>query len=180
MIPTETLVKKLWTKYHLPKAKQVHVSLVATVAEFLAVRCKETSDVLHINIPLLVASALLHDIDKAVPKLPGEQHPEGAVRILNTEGMNELARVVRTHALQCILSSHTRPRTWEERLLYLADKMVKQEIITVDARFALWRSEVLPENARKILDQTYPKVKALEKEIFQFIHVKPDDVAKLV
>ncbi|MBI5620859.1 HD domain-containing protein [Candidatus Gottesmanbacteria bacterium] len=166
MIPTEEQVKKLWDTYNLPERKRRHVALVAKVAEFLATQCQMLNDKCKINTELLLAGALLHDIDKNIPKLPGERHPEGAVRILTEEGMGEVAALVKTHPLHAILDPAIAPKTWEEKLLFLADKMVKQEVIGVDARFRLWNDEHLPKDQQTILDAAYPKVKELEKEMF--------------
>lgn len=176
MIPTEVKAKALWDKYHLPDKKRLHVSLVAKVAMFLAEQFKIQNSEFRINEKLLLASALLHDIDKNAPKLSGEQHPDTAVRILREEGMEEVANLVKTHPLHAILDPAIAPKTIEEKLLFLADKMVKYEIVGVDTRFALWNAEHLPQKEQEVLDRSYPKVKALEREIFDFIGINPQDV----
>lgn len=178
MIPTETQATALWGKYALPDRKRHHVRLVADVARFFARRCQTTIPGCVINERLLHAAALLHDIDKAVPKLAGERHPDTAVRILTEEGMEEVAQLVKNHSLHAILSPQTEPRTWEERLLYLADKMVKDDVITVDKRFQLWNEEHLPPEARDMLDRAYPKVKALEEAILTPLDLKPEQIAR--
>ena len=180
MIPTEEQARKLWEKYQLPQQKRRHVELVAKVAAFLARKIKEQRAEGKVDKKLLIAAALLHDIDKAVLTLPGERHPDRAVRILKEEGMGEVADLVKTHALHTILNPATSPKTWEEKILYLADKMVKYDIITVDERFKLWNDEHLPRDAQEILDRAYPKVKALETEIFSFIAIRPEKVNHLV
>lgn len=178
MIPTEEQAKQLWDKYGLPEGKRGHMELVARVARFLAKQINKVTN-LPINKTLLIAAALLHDIDKNIPRLPGEEHPDTAVRILKKEGMEEVANLVKTHPLHAILDSVIAPKTWEEKLLFLADKMVKYEIITVDERFKLWNDEHLPVEAQSLLDRAYPKVKALENEIFEKIHIAPSEVAQL-
>lgn len=169
MIPTEDQAKKLWDKYALPERKRRHAGLVAKVATNLATKLKAQSAKRKINEKLLIAAALLHDIDKNIPSLPGERHPDAAVRILREEGMGEVAELVKTHPLHAILDPAIAPKSWEEKILYLADKMVKDEVIGVDARFALWNDEHLPAEEQKILDAAYPKVKELEKEVFDLI-----------
>lgn len=171
MIPTEDQCKQLWDKYHLPETKRLHVSLVAKVALFFAQK-------FQVDISLLRAAALLHDIDKAVPRLPGEIHPDTAVRVLQEEGMGEVAAMVKTHSLHAIVDPAISPKSWEEKLLYLADKMVKYDIITVDERFALWRNEQLSADAKAVLDKSYPLVKKLEKEVMGLLGLNPEDVAK--
>lgn len=172
MIPTEDQVKHLWDTYHLPEQKRIHVTVVALVAGVFARK-------LPVNKKLLRAAALTHDIDKAAPRLPGEHHPDTAVRILKEEGMEEVAEVVTTHSLHSILDPHLAPQTLEQKILYLADKMVKYDIVGVDKRFALWREEKLPPDALTILDKTYPKVKELEKEMFSLTGLTLDTIRKL-
>ncbi len=173
MIPNEQQAKVLWDTYNLPPQKRIHVELVARVAVFFATKIQ------NVHIPLVRAAALLHDIDKAVAKLPGEVHPDTAVRILKAEGMGEVAELVATHSLHAILNPTIAPTSWEEKLVYLADKMVKYEIITVDKRFALWNDEHLPKEAQQVLDASYPKVKELEKEVLGLIGITPQDIAKV-
>lgn len=179
MIPTEEEAKALWSKYRLPEYKRRHATIVAKVAAFLAKQLTINNSQLTINLPLLTAGALLHDIDKNISRLPDEKHPQTAVRVLKEEGMAEVAELVKTHPLHAILDPSIAPKTWEEKILFLADKMVKLETVTVDKRFALWRAEDLPQEAYDLLSQTYPKVKELEKEFFDLIQVKPEDLKRL-
>lgn len=178
MIPDRTQIVALWEKYDLPGLKRTHVLLVARVAVYLANEVMKVTNT-QINMSLLEAAAMLHDIDKSIQKLPNEHHPDTAVRVLQEGGMEEVAALVRTHTLPVILDQKLSPKTWEEKLLYLADKMVKYEIITVDGRFALWRQESLPPKALAQLDACYPKVKKLEQEIFTLIGKRPEDIKGL-
>lgn len=180
MIPNEEEAKKLWDKYQLPEQKRVHVALVAMVAIFLATKLDKLGKFDKLDKELLFAAALLHDIDKNVPKLPGEQHPDAAVRLLREEGMDEVANLIKTHPLHAILDLAIAPQTWEEKLLYLSDKMVKYEIIGVDTRFELWNAEHLPQKEQDVLDRAYPKVKALEREIFDMIGIRLQNVIQQI
>jgi len=178
MIPIEKQARTLWLKYNLPLAKQKHSRLVAVVAIFLARRLKKFRPEFKINQRSLKAAAILHDIDKNAAKLPGEHHPDASVRILREEGMEEIADLARSHTLEAILDPTFAPKSWEGKLLFLADKMVKQEIITVDQRFLMWNEERLPSDQQAILIASYPRVKALEREIFDMIHLQPEEVGK--
>lgn len=166
MIPTPKQVKLLFDKYNLPSLKRIHVEEVAKLAKYLANKFKIQNSKIKINEELIEAAALLHDIDKNAPKITGERHPDAAVRILNELGFAEVAEVVKKHSLHCILDPQLEPKTWEEKIVYLADKMVKYEVIGVDHRFKLWYKENLPEAAVSVLNASYPKVKILEQEIF--------------
>lgn len=179
MIPNQQHIQQLWDTHHLPPEKRVHSLKVAQLAIWLAHEYMRAHPQTPINISLLEVAALLHDIDKKAIKKEGERHPDAGVRILMETGMQEVADIVRTHPLHSILDQNIAPRSLEERLLYLSDKMVKYEIITVDERFHLWRSEDLSPQARMILEAAYPKVKALEKEIFTIIKKEPKQAGML-
>jgi putative nucleotidyltransferase with HDIG domain len=179
MIPTEKQIRELWEKYDLPDNKRIHATLVAKVADFLARRLIETIK-LQMNLSILRAAALLHDIDKNVPKLPGEVHPDACVRILRAEGMGEVADIVKTHSVHAILDPAIAPKTWEEKLLFLADKMAKREVIGVDERFFQWEREDIPEKEKAMLAAAYPRVKALEKEILAVIQVDFREVLSIL
>jgi HD superfamily phosphodiesterase len=181
MIPTETQAKALWDKYQLPEKKRVHMTWVCKVAMFLAHTLRVKNEELRVNDNLLLAGCLLHDLDKNISRLPGEMHPDTAVRILREERMEEIAELIKYHTVQCIEDDKTAPKTWEEKILFLSDKMVKEEVITVDKRFDLWLAEEnLPEDQKDMLRRVYPKVKALEKEIFSLVGIKPSSVVEYV
>lgn len=175
MIPTASQAKALWKQYALPPHKQHHAALVALVSRILAGQVERSLGIC-IQKDLLSAGALLHDIDKNIPSLPGERHPDTAVRILQELDMPEVARLVKTHPLHAILDDRIAPRTWEEKLLFLADKMTKQDVITVDERFRLWKEEHTPPDMQTILDNAYPKVKELEEEMLGVIRLTQKDV----
>lgn len=179
MIPDEQTILKLWDTYALPDVKRNHSRLVACVSLYLAKHVQEVMCV-SINMALLYAGAMLHDIDKNIPKQQNEHHPDTGVRVLQEHGLYEVANLIKTHSLPSILNQTIAPKTWEEMLLYLSDKMVKHTVITVDERFKLWREDDLPVRAKQELMRAYPKVKALEKKVFDCIGISPNDVSFLV
>lgn len=177
MIPSQAKCFELLKKYNFPESKIRHVTLVSNVAKFLGVKLKKKKPKIKINVSLLVAAGLLHDIDKNITKNFGEKHPMTGVRVLTEEGYGEIADVIAKHDLDAFLDPNRKPETWEEKLLALADKMVKNEIITVDERYKLWREENIPEQ-NAILDATYPYLKNLEREVFTIIKMRPEEVGE--
>lgn len=176
MIPTRAQCLLLFDRFQLPTQKRIHVEEVTRLALFFAEKLKEKG--IEINKSLVESSALLHDIDKNIPRKEGERHPDTAVRILKELGMEEVAVVVARHSLHHILSSYTAPQTWEERVVYLADKMTKYEVIGVEHRFKLWYKEHLPPQAVKELDASFPLVKKLEQEVYDTAGIVYEDVKK--
>jgi putative nucleotidyltransferase with HDIG domain len=179
-IPTEVQCRKLWQKYNMPEEKKRHLEMVAKITDILVRELRIKNEELRINGKLLFAAALLHDIDKNAEKLPGERHPDTAVRILMEEGMPDVAEVVKSHSLHTIVDPKLSPKTWEEKILFLADKMVKIDFIGVDERFNLWNAEHLPIDAQNTLDLAYPKVKHLEHEVLESLNINSDDFVKYI
>jgi putative nucleotidyltransferase with HDIG domain len=180
MIPDEAMIHILWDRYHFPQNKQLHSELVKKTAIVLAQRIKEREPNCQINEPLLSAAALLHDIDKNVEKFAGEQHPDAGIRILKQEGMPEVAEVIRTHPLHMILEDETKPKTIEQELLFLADKMNKYSCIGVDKRFELWKKEDLDPKSIAILTSSYPKVVALKDQYLLRAGLSEKDLILLI
>lgn len=179
MIPTEQEAIQLWEKYSLPEKKRIHVRWIAKLALFLSRELRTKG--IQVNDATLLAGCLLHDIDKNIPRLPGEFHPQTGVRILRNEGMDEVADLIQYHSVQYIENPETAPKTWEEKLLFLCDKMVKQSIIGVEERFRLWYAEDdLPQTQKEMLHRVEPLVKQLEQEVFALINNDPFEVAKLL
>jgi uncharacterized protein len=178
-IPTYDEIQSLWNTYLLPEVKRNHSRWVAHLALWFTRQLQNKLIETDIDTDKLYACALLHDIDKNIPRLEGERHPDTGVRVLTQLGYKGIADVVRTHPLHAILDASITPKSWDEKILYLSDKMVKHEIISVDKRFALWKAESLPKVALDELDRAYPLVKALENEICSRVGVDPTDIARL-
>ncbi len=176
MIPTRTQCLLLFDRFNLPSQKRIHVEEVTRLALFMA--DKLVAQGIEVNRPLLEASALLHDIDKNIPKKEGERHPETGVRVLRELGYTEVAAVVARHSLYHILNPKTAPQSWEEKLLYLADKMTKYEVIGIKHRFALWFKEGLPPEAEIGLTASLPLVEALEQEVYDAGKFSLNDISE--
>ena len=178
MIPTSDQAISLWETYSLPEQKQKHSLLVASVALWLATQIEQHTKT-HIAKELVYVAGLVHDIDKNIPWKTGETHPDAGVRMLRSLGYDEVATLVQKHPLHAILDPVLAPVTLEEKILYLADKMTKYEVLSVDERFSLWRAESLTPKEQSILDAAYPKVKQLESEICDMIQMSPDEMINI-
>lgn len=178
MIPTHQQCLKLFDVYQLPSLKRIHVEAVAKLAIYIAQAIQTKNPTITINVELLEAAALLHDIDKNIPRKSGEQHPQTAVRVLTELGFVEVAKVVAHHSVHFILDERTAPKTWEEKILFLADKMTKYEVIGVEHRFKLWYKENLPKEVMMQLETALPKVKQLEDELLGLAGTTEADVVR--
>jgi putative nucleotidyltransferase with HDIG domain len=178
MIPNRQQCLILWDKFKLPSEKRIHVEEVTKLALYLASKFVIYNSKLRINKDLIQAAAMLHDIDKNIKPKEEERHPDTAVRVLNELGLPEVAETVKKHPLHAILDPKIMPQTWEEKIVYLADKMTKYEIIGVDHRFGLWYKENLSQNTVTVLKQAYPQVKKLEAEIYSACKISWHDIEK--
>jgi HD superfamily phosphodiesterase len=95
----------------------------------LAIQIAESADQ-PVNVPLLSAAALLHDLDRARSDA-SQNHAESAADFLYREGYTEIAELVRCHH---DLAENSSP---EAEILFLADKLVRgTQRVSLDERFA--------------------------------------------
>ena len=180
----------------LEDKKIQHCILVSEVALFLAKKLIKKG--IDIDLKILEVGALLHDIGDATN---GKfDHAVAGAEILRKKGFDEMSEtaidqsnktvsehaqkslifdkitnIVRKHSLHHILNDP--PETWEEKLVYYADKRVrssKVEIVSIERRVRRW-PEIHPKYAQSILDST-KKAKELEKEIFLNLDFQPEEL----
>ena len=176
------------------------------MARFLAERMREAG--LKVDADLAERAGLLHDLlrvcdfdsidnserlqqrfavediqvwQQVKKKYPGLCHEEAAAELLKKD-YPEVAQVIRTHKYAAITGGQNQPKTWEQKLVYYADKRVMHdEIVTLTQRL----DEAHKRNAhkygateqqRKRTEMIDGLIFELEKEIFQHINIEPDDV----
>jgi len=151
-LPTRKECLALLAEYHVPPHIVSHSKAVAKLAVFLAQRLNENSTV--IDIELLDRACLLHDLMRVFDfpepdynlferNLPAEEkvkwrrlrtkykassHEDAACDILK-EQYPALALAIKRHRYMALLDEKEKPDTWEEKLLYYADKRVMHETI---------------------------------------------------
>ena len=108
--PSQETIESLWSAARTPPAVIFHQRKVAEVALAIAERCGKK---VRLDIDLLKAAALLHDILKGQP-----QHAERGALFIEENGFSAVAELVRGHM---DLPEET---SREAEVLYLADKYV--------------------------------------------------------
>lgn len=174
MIPTPQQCFALWDTYYLSDAKRTHIRAVWAVVRTMEDAAKNT----HIDVacPVLDAATLLHDIDKNVAKLDGEEHPDACIRIVKRHGYDELVPLIRSHPLHSVLDSRICPHTLEETMLYVADKITKYRPIGLEERFSLWKNEPMTSKQKDILDRSYAPAKTLASDLWHTLKVSEREV----
>lgn len=179
--------QKLLDEFHAPLNVRAHSLEVALFAEDLAKKLNNAGE--EVDPEQVWIAGIIHDfvriIDfKETPKDGSEEdiliwedlrkqyqghHADVAAEILQEMGEDALAAIIRKHKYTAIIDDP--PQTWEEKLLYYADKRVAHDqIVTLQERLDEGKERHFPDTP--IDDEEQKRrdaVFALEKEIFEHI-----------
>jgi putative nucleotidyltransferase with HDIG domain len=159
-----------------------HSAAVADVAAFLAAAIDSRGHA--ISVGLVEAAALLHDIDKAFPDdhpLKSLGHGYAGAAWAREQGHDELAGAIANHPVMR-LADDEHYSTWirdaivEERVVAYADKRARQDLVSLDERFAYWvgRHGETPE-----IKKARERAEALEQDVCAAADISPADVQRL-
>jgi len=204
-LPTRNQCLAILNEHCVPPHIVKHNMAVAKLAVFLAQKLNEKG--LAVDVDLTERACLLHDIlricdlndsdlsrfeqsltaqDKAKwqhlkEKYTGLCHEQAAYELLK-DNFPLLALTIRKHRYSAILDQQEKPHTWEEKLLYYADKRVMHDkIVPLKDRLeeAHERNRHQPNSAAQNNIDTEKVdllIFKLEEEIFDRIHLNPLDV----
>lgn len=131
-VPSRSECFALMEEVEMPCHIRVHSAVVAEIALFLGRQLDEYAGPLDLE--LLEAGALLHDIGKPRSLVTGERHHDLGADMLESWGYPGLSPIVRDH-IAMDWDRATGPIT-ESLLVNYADKRVKHdEIVTLQDRF---------------------------------------------
>jgi putative hydrolase of the HAD superfamily len=110
-----------------------HVHLVARIAEHLARRLAAAGE--GVNPILAHRGGLLHDLAKDSAKPAARSHERMAAELLRERGQPELAEIALRHAMWAPVTPGQEPQTWEQKLVYYADRIAQHDrLVGIDAR----------------------------------------------
>lgn len=195
MIPSSEEIIRLYEEFHTPPHVRRHCGIVEYVALSLSKKFLEKG--IGVNLDIIRASALLHDFVRVIDfrvfepsafpfqaseediqfwyqlreKYRGYHHAEVGATILEARGYPEIAKVVRSHRFLQIEKGFA---SWEEKIVYYADKRVKHaKIVSLKERLEEGRIRNAPETLgnkkARALDQ---KVFELEREIMEALGIE--------
>ena len=129
-IPSKEECLDILRENNVPDNIIAHVKAVCDfsmkVADFL-----ENKGV-KVNRKLVAAGALLHDVKKLTK---GDHITEG-YELVKSLGFDEVALLVKRHGLQHLEDDGYEPKTWEEKIVFYADKRCNgNKVVSVDERF---------------------------------------------
>ena len=123
-IPTTAECEAILAQRHVPESVIRHARKVAEVAHRLANALASSG--LDLNLELVQAAALLHDLTKGQP-----DHASAGASILRAMNFPRVAKIVAVHTDLAFSSQLD-----ESAIIYLADKLVRgDELVTVTERF---------------------------------------------
>lgn len=160
-----------------------HSRGVAEVASFLASRAAARGH--PVDIRLVEAAALLHDVDKLVPAAdPAHRlaHGDGSAAWVARRGYAELAPAVAWHPVTRLLederASAERPRL-EAKIVAYADKRVGQRLGPMEVRFRGWRRRYARSWRSREGRAAELRARGLEREVCAAAGLPPERVRRL-
>ena len=132
-----------------------------------------------LNIGLIEAGSLLHDIGKTESLITGENHARRGAEIVKQAGYVELVPVIENHIR--LLDSELHEPVDEMKIVNYADKRVLHDrIVTLEDRFSDLRDRYgdTPKK-RKWLSIMEDKMKKLEEKIFRELPISPEHILYL-
>ena len=166
-----------------PAARLVrHSAAVAEIATYLAACIAERG--IKIDRRLTESAALLHDMDKALPKsdpLLALGHGHAGAQWLRGHGFAELAPAVDGHPVSRLADDDhwrvwSRAASLEERVVAYADKRAAQRLGSMDKRFARWERRH-PEYHER-LSKARARASILERDVCAAAGIAPADVRR--
>lgn len=127
MIPTRQMCERLWDDMGLTDGLKKHLTAVADLSVRIGSALNQKG--YSLNLPLIEAAALLHDIEKGTP-----HHAMAGAKKLEAFGFPEIAPVVKAHMR---LPDGYRPEITERAVVFLADKLfIGSQAVCLTQRYA--------------------------------------------
>jgi uncharacterized protein len=178
MIPTRKECLMLMERYGMLDNIVEHSLKVAKVALFISSELKKRGQA--IDVPLVEASSLLHDITKTICLRTKQDHTRTGYDLLKGIGYERVGEVVGQHVW---LEKRGDPSfVSEEEIVNYADKRVRHhEIVSLGDRFDdLKKRYGRNEEAIAYLDRMEKAVLDVEKKIFLILQIDPNDIGPLL
>lgn len=156
--------------YNVRPDKVEHGHMVALVATRIGEQLAATG--LQVDIPLINAAALLHDIAKGQPK-----HDEAGGRILRNLGFERVGDIVSVHTDLTGDSAEL-----EAKIVYLADKLVQgSQIVSLEERYRVSAERYRDDPSIGLrVEQRKQRAKQTALEIEQLVKMSLDDIVATI
>ncbi|MBI2523217.1 HDIG domain-containing protein [Candidatus Woesearchaeota archaeon] len=129
IIPSKSECLAILDKNKTPSNVIEHCKAVCKIAEEIA--DKLIAKNIKVNKKLVTAAALLHDVEREK-----KDHVMEGAKLIRKMGFPEVAEVMSKHSLHKIENPAQQPRTYEEKIVFYADKKAKEsKIVSLEERF---------------------------------------------
>lgn len=184
-IPTVPECFELMDRYGMLENIKLHSVIVTRVAETLvnALQLPQNCSAAPLDISLVHAGALLHDIAKTTCLDGSCRHAEEGQSICNALGYRDVGIIVREHV---ILSSY-HPEAYRSgafparEIIYYSDKRVRHdEIVSLDDRleYIIDRYGDGTDLVEQRIRKNFQRCLEFEDYLFSFIEFGPDDLSQ--
>ncbi|MFB0507301.1 MAG: HD domain-containing protein [Thermodesulfobacteriota bacterium] len=152
-----------------------HCIKVAEIALFISMELNRRGENLNLNV--VEAAALLHDITKAESLDSGQDHSFTGYRLLRKLGYKRIAEIVREHVF--LLKDPDSARVSEEEVVNYSDKRVRHEqIVTLRERFDDLRVRYCKDGGqKKWMDRLEALCYRIENKICSKLGIEPEELA---
>src|SRR4030043_215214 len=177
MIPTRDECLRLMSQSEMMSHIIDHSIEVTKVALYLAMELNKRGQ--SIDLGLVEAASLLHDLTKSECLKTKEDHAQTGFQVLKGMGYERVGEVVAEH----IQISKAKDSSWisEKEVVNYADKRVQHDrIVSLRERFAdlkdrYGKDKIASHQMEKLEKDTLE----IEKKIFSIIEINPDDLQHL-
>ena len=180
MIPTRKQCLELIRRYEMLPHIVRHSQLVTEVALLIARKLNRFGE--HLDLALVEAGALLHDITKTVSIKTKEDHAQTGGELISSLGYPAVADIVRQH-IRVNPGTSDPDAVSEAELVNYADKRVKhEELVDIEERFR----DVHERYANKYpglqagIQEVQLETQLLEKKIFSKIDISPEEISEIL
>ena len=182
-IPSTNQCYTILNNYNVPEHIIQHSKIVCRVALFLGYELNKNGEKLDIS--LINASALLHDITKFEDLKTHKDHAKSGRILLENLGFSRIGEIVGEHIN--LQNKDRNQRLSEEEIINYSDKRVMHtNVVTLSERFKDLKkryglnNKTLNENTIKRINELELKTHELEKKIFSKLDFKSEDLLHLL
>jgi uncharacterized protein len=180
LIPTKEQCLELIQQHEMLPHIVRHSRLVTRVALLIARKLNAVGQ--ELDLALVEAGALLHDITKTISIETRENHAETGSDLLTSLGYPGVANIVRQHI--CLDPGPFDPdAVTEVEIVNYADKRVKhEEVVGIEDRFEdIWQRYVskLP-GLEARFEEVRQETRLVEEKIFSKIDISPEEISDIL
>jgi uncharacterized protein len=175
-IPSREECLSLMSKCGMLENIVSHSMEVAKVALFIAVELKKKGRA--IDLALVEAASLLHDLTKTECLKTKEDHAQTASRQLKRMGYERVGEVVAQHIR--LVKEGDPSRVSEAEIVNYADKRVMHDrIVPLEERFRDLKARYgLSQKAMDYLEQLQKEIYGIENKIFFILQIDPNEIQR--